>query len=1623
MMNYLTHNRFTFSKQRRINLSAMSFFLTMIILVITPTAFADFRHGDFENGTFAPADWIKTPLINNKITTTAVGNHIVDPKSIADLNLGTSPSDTTDLQSIVNGPAGTLQDFLMNGSTPTATLLAPFAGSYSALVNLNPPTGIARGSSSHGGRASSLKQRVTITSTDVDPSDGKVHVRFVLAPVLDNPGLKAPLTGTINAISSSANITGTGTRFSKELKVGDTIFIGDSNGANVTGSSTRVVSTIIDDTHLTVSSSLTVAGGNHAYAGPSNGHYQEEQPYFAVEMRKVSSVSDGTPVAVTGAPLNSTGQLFFQFNFSNHAGTVWNQVKNPNADTGATPRDYAYSQFQAFDIVPGNAKLTVGDTIELEVVASGCSPTGHEGHIYVDNFTMQPSTGLWVNASAPVSVSSANGTQITYTYTYTNNGSSPLTNAIVTPAMPQDNSAAHQDATYASVNGASCTASGGAAAIPATPGGALACDVGSLAPGATGSFTMTVTIPDGATGPISNGNYSIQADGVNPLLGPLVQTNLISPATLSDMAVDLTNLPATASLSSAYTGNFTCTNSGVSAAVNAICDAPVLPAGVTVSGCTLASNPWVAPAAVPVGGVVTCNVSGTPTTTGAIQVNGETAADNDPNTVNNKATKTVTVSISPAAANDVAGTNYNTPVTLGVSLNDSAGIGATLALGTIDLNPGVAGPQTTATIAGEGTFTANNNGTVTFTPILGFQGVATVPYTIQDNLTQTSNIADISVTVHDQAASINPLANDDNATTPLNTSVILALTSNDAPGTGNTLTPASVTLTGTTPADGTWTNHNDGTVTFAPASGFTGLATASYTVQDSASGISNVATITVLVTGAATPVARDDSGATLPVTAVTLPVLNNDIPGSGNTLTSGSINLSGITPSDGTWIANSNGTVTFLPASGFIGTATASYTVQDSASGTSNAATISVVVNSNAIPTALNDTASTALNTAVNITPASNDSGVGVIIDPSTVDLDTATGGIQRGPVTTAAGTWQVIDNAGTVTFTPTPGFVGVATLSYAISDNLGNRATANMSVTVGSPLPAATNDVANTNYNTPVTLPAFANDSAGMGFTLVLSSIDLDPNVAGQQTSATIVGEGTFTANINGTVTFTPVIGFQGVATVPYTIQDNLAQTSNIADITVTVYDQAASINPVANDDGATTALNTPVTLTLTNNDAPGTGISLIPSSVNLSGTTPGDGTWTNHNDGTVTFAPAAGFTGLASATYTVQDSASGTSNIASISVLVTGAAVPLARDDSGATLPATAVTIPVLNNDMPGNGSTLASGSIDLDPVTPGKQSTYTIANVGTFVANAGGTVTFTPVNGFAGIAVASYTVQDSGFVTSNTAAITIVVNTTAAPSAVNDSANTPMNTAVNLSPAVNDTAPGATLDSSTVDLDTTAGGIQGDPVTTAGGTWQVIDKSGTVTFTPNANFVGVATLTYAISDNLGNVGSATMSVTVSDPTATPDMSINLAGLPSIAKLGVPYNGSFSCSNLGTADATVGVTCTVSGLPAGVSIGSCTISPSAIAWTNGNSVPVGQTVTCSVSGVPTTPGNVAITGTASASGDSNAGNNAVSSQIPISAAGSNQAKAIPTLSEWGILIMSMLMLLVGRFYLPQRP
>jgi len=181
----------------------------------------------------------------------------------------------------------------------------------------------------------------------------------------------------------------------------------------------------------------------------------------------------------------------------------------------------------------------------------------------------------------------------------------------------------------------------------------------------------------------------------------------------------------------------------------------------------------------------------------------------------------------PSAVDDSAQTDEDVPVDVFVLSNDTDPDGDPLTV--------------SAVTQGSHGSVVNHDSYVTYTPDPDFAGTDTFSYTVSDGNGRSST-ATVTVTVN--PVQDPPFAEDDAATTNVNTAVDIQVLSNDGDVDGDTLTVASVTQ----PGNGSV--QNNGTyVTYTPDTDFTGTDTFSYTVSDGNGGTAS-ATVTVTVSQA-----------------------------------------------------------------------------------------------------------------------------------------------------------------------------------------------------------------------------------------------------------------------------------------------------------------------------------------------------------------------------------------------------------------------------------------------------------------------------------------------------------------------------------------------------------------------------------------------------------------------------------------------------------------------------------------------------------------------------------------------------------------------------------------------------
>ena len=574
-------------------------------------AHAGVVNGNFETGDFS--GWTVTHYRNN-----GIGTFPPTQKSHLSL-LAPVQAPVTQVVSTASGTPADAPD------APGQALSIPFQGSYSARIN-------ARGNNN---RASGIQQSAQMVLGDVDPIDGKVHLRMAVAPVIQD-----------------------------------------------------------------------------------GGHTPQEQAYFYVEVRNATK---GT-------------RLFYTFNFAAQPGVPWQTVGG-----------YQYTGWQAIDVAPGNGLLDVGDVVEVEVIAAGCSQGGHSGEVYVDS--IGPFfAGLLVSAAGPTTAQP--GDAVPYTYTYSNNSGVMVFNSQVSATSPQIRNAANTatvNALFQSVSvpaGATCTTPAVGAA------GTVNCDFGSLVDHQSGTFQIVWTVPADASTTIPNnalnhGTYSMSATGASTVLGPLVQTRVVSGATLTDLAVTVSDGASAGAVGSTPTYTVVVTNDGPTPVVGAVLTQPIV-SGLTVGtwtcngaggGACQGGTP--APGAlpgggvlldIPVGGSVTLTFDATltgPTSASAVLNIAPPAGVTDSNTANNTAGDTNSVAAtlhtlslvkSGAGSGTVvsvpAGVNCGASCAMSVADGGQAILTATAAAGSIFTGwsgacTGSTNPCTVPAMTADATVTAN----------------------------------------------------------------------------------------------------------------------------------------------------------------------------------------------------------------------------------------------------------------------------------------------------------------------------------------------------------------------------------------------------------------------------------------------------------------------------------------------------------------------------------------------------------------------------------------------------------------------------------------------------------------------------------------------------------------------------------------------------------------------------------------------------------------------------------------------------------------------------------------------------------------------------------------------------
>ncbi|HHG3289282.1 TPA: tandem-95 repeat protein [Vibrio parahaemolyticus] len=431
----------------------------------------------------------------------------------------------------------------------------------------------------------------------------------------------------------------------------------------------------------------------------------------------------------------------------------------------------------------------------------------------------------------------------------------------------------------------------------------------------------------------------------------------------------------------------------------------------------------------------------------------------------------------------------------------------------------------------------------------------TISASVSDGVNSTANDSDSLIVNRVNDA---PVAKDDIATTQEDTAVTIDVLPNDSDVDGDKLSIQSASV----PEAQGKVEIVDGKLVFTPAENFHGDAEITYTLTDGA--LTDQATVNVTVNAVNdTPVVESNlADQTLaedftPYT-IDLNTAFSDVDNVDGELT---FSVSG---NSNVLVSIENGIATISPTADWNGSEILTFKATDP-SGES----ISQTVNFTVAPVAdiVADKATVVEDTPTIIKVLGNDTFEG---GDQVVSLDT-----NNGP---ANGTVSVNPD-GSVTYTPNDNYHGTDSFTYIVTSGGVSESTAvNVDVTPVNDAPVAKDDIATTQEDTAVTIDALPNDTDADGDKLSIESA----SVPKEQGTVEVV---------DGKLVFTPAENFNGDAEITYTVTDG--QLTDEAKVTVTVnpVNDAPTIKVDAVESITEDAVNTDTvvaTLTVRDTDTP---------------------------------------------------------------------------------------------------------------------------------------------------------------------------------------------------------------------------------------------------------------------------------------------------------------------------------------------------------------------------------------------------------------------------------------------------
>jgi hypothetical protein len=486
------------------------------------------------------------------------------------------------------------------------------------------------------------------------------------------------------------------------------------------------------------------------------------------------------------------------------------------------------------------------------------------------------------------------------------------------------------------------------------------------------------------------------------------------------------------------------------------------------------------------------NVSGTDSFT--FQVNDGTV---------NSATATVTINI--AAVNDAPVASGRTATTA----EDSA-VAVTLAATDVENSPLT---YTIVTQPANGTLSGSPP-TVTYTPKLNFNGSDSFTFRASDGSANSAN-ATVNLTV--TAVNDPPVASALSVNTRLETAVAIKLAGTDVEN--NPLTFAVVTQ----PSNGTLSGSPPN-LSYLPKVGYTGNDSFTYRANDGSANSPNATVLISVSTGNSAPVAQAKSLTTMKGKAVQVELSATDAD-------SNPLSYRVVAPPASGTLTGTPPSLSFKPASDFIGDATFTYVANDGTVDSAPATVRIKVKASNTKPLATGKAVTVNWNTGTVIPLAGTDADS----DPLSFSIvkQTANGTLSGTPPN--------------VTYTPNSGFRGKDAFTFVANDGVVGSAAATVEITVVNPnnrAPVAVARNLNGPMKTPVTVTLAASDADADPLTYRIVTKPAVGRLTGKAPNLVYKPKGKF----SGVVSFTYVAHDGAVDSAPVTVTITIAEPQQLA-------------------------------------------------------------------------------------------------------------------------------------------------------------------------------------------------------------------------------------------------------------------------------------------------------------------------------------------------------------------------------------------------------------------------------------------------------------------------------------------